>query len=228
MKALGSCLFLALAACGSAYTTSETGHPTFVVPHHIAEGKGEGTDLPPKGAAPSAPAATPSGLPGASPAVAAPGARPPVSSSLPDPEALSMAEQWEYQLLYQNGAPTVEGVQHRVLPKPVSTARRMGRFALELWIGRELIDRVRFDFPIIAAEEKPGVTRRPLHDAPSLAPHAIARIRVSVPASPRATRLVLVDRATMKSQDLPWPPDREPTMAPAAVPELAAPTPNLD
>ena len=55
----------------------------------------------------------------------------------------------------------------------------MGRFALELWIGRELIDRVRFDFPLIAAEETPGVTRRPLHDAPSLVPHAIARIRVS-------------------------------------------------
>ena len=92
----------------------------------------------------------------------------------------------------------------------------MGRFALELWIGRELIDRVRFDFPLIAAEESPGVTRRPLHDAPSLVPHAIARIRVSVPASPRATRLVLVDRATEKMQELPWPPDRQ----------AAAPTPS--
>ncbi len=222
MKALGSCLFLGLAACASGYATTETGHPTFVIPHHIAEGKGEGSDLPPKRTpASGAPTTAASASPAGSSSAAAPAAPPPLSGSAPDPEALSMAEQWEYQMLYQNGAPTVEGVQHRVLPKPVSTPRRMGRFALELWIGKELVDRVRFDFPIIGAEEQPGVKRRPLHDSPSLAPHAIARIRVSLPASPRATRLVLVDRATQKSQDLPWPPDREP----AAVPELAAPTP---
>ena len=140
-----------------------------------------------------------------------------------------MAEQWEYQLLFQKGAPSVESVQKRTRPKPVSTPRRMGRFALELWIGHELIDRVRFDFPLIAAEEKPGVKRRPLHDAPSLAPNAIARIRVSVPASPRATRLVLLDRATEKSQELTWPPDRDrPISVPAAVPDSSAqaPTPN--
>ena len=122
-----------------------------------------------------------------------------------------MAEQWQYQLLFQDGAPRVESVQRQVLAKPVSTPRRMGRFALELWIGHELIERVRFDFPLIAAEETPGKTRRPLHDAPSLAPHAIARIRVSLPASPRATRLVLVDRATGNEQRLPWPPETTPT-----------------
>ena len=122
-----------------------------------------------------------------------------------------MAEQWQYQLLFQNGAPSVESVQHQVLQKPVPTPRRMGRFALELWIGHELIDRVRFDFPLIAAEEPPGVKRRPLHDPPSLLPHAIARIRVSVPASPRATRLVLVDRAAGTEQALPWPPNAEPS-----------------
>jgi hypothetical protein len=130
-----------------------------------------------------------------------------------------MAEQWQYQLLYQNGAPSVERVQKQTLPRPLPTPRRMGRFALELWIGHELIDRVRFDFPLIAAEEQPGVKRRPLHDAPSLAPHAIARIRVSLPASPRATRLILVDRATEQSQELPWPPDR------AASPSVPEPEP---
>jgi hypothetical protein len=147
----------------------------------------------------------------------------PLSGSAPDPEPLMMAEQWQYQLLFQNGAPSVEQVVKQSLPKPISTPRRMGRFALELWIGRELIDRVRFDFPLIAAEEKPGVTRRPLHDAPSMVPHATARIRVSVPASPRATRLVLVDRATEKSQELPWPPDREPSAPTPSVSASASP-----
>jgi len=202
-----------LAACGQGgYATVEPGHPTFVVPHHIAEGKGEGTDLPL-----DADGGTREPLPPPAPAPTVP----PLSGSAPDPEPLLMAEQWQYQLLFQNGAPSVEHVEKQVLKKPISTARRMGRFALELWIGRELIDRVRFDFPLIAAEEQPGIKRRPLHDAPSLAPNAIARIRVSVPASPRATRLVLVDRATDKIQELPWPPDQTPL---APTPAASAPS----
>ncbi len=40
-------------------------------------------------------------------------------------------------------------------PNPVVTARRMGRYAIELWIGQELIERVRFDFPLTAADEAP-------------------------------------------------------------------------
>ena len=194
-----------VAACATGhYATVEPGHPAFVIPHHIAEGKGEGADLPAvaDGGAPAAP------QPSASSSAVAP-ASPPLSGSAPDPEPLLMAEQWQYQMLFQNGSASVESVSKLTLPRPLPTPRRMGRFALELWIGHELIERVRFDFPLIAAEEKPGATRRPLHDAPSLSPHAIARIRVSVPASPRATRLVLVDRATEAARELPWPPDRE-------------------
>jgi hypothetical protein len=203
-----------LAACaGGHYAVVDPGHPAFVVPHHVAEGKGEGSDQPldaDGGARQPLPPPAPEPAP------------PPLSGSAPDPVPLSMAEQWQYQLLFQNGAPSVEHVRKQNLPKPISTPRRMGRFALELWIGRELIDRVRFDFPLIAAEETPGITRRPLHDAPSLVPHATARIVVSLPASPRATRLVLVDRATEKLQELPWPPDREPS---APTPSASASAP---
>jgi hypothetical protein len=199
-----------LAACASGhYATVDPGHAAFVIPHHIAEGKGEGEDLPADAGPPPSHAAA---LP------------PPLSGSAPDPEPLRLAEQWQYALLYADGAASVERVEKHTLPKPAPTPRRMGRFALELWIGHELIERVRFDFPLIAAEETPGVTRRPLHDAPSLAPHATARISVLVPASPRATRLVLVDRATEKFQELPWPPDVEPSPAPP-VGSAAVPTP---
>jgi hypothetical protein len=199
-------VFAVLAACASGhYATVDPGHAAFVIPHHIAEGKGEGEDLPADAGPPPTHAAT---VPAA----------PPLSGSAPDPEPLRTAEQWQYAVIYQAGSVGVEGVEKRVLPKPVATPRRMGRFALELWIGHELIDRVRFDFPLIAAEETPGVTRRPLHDPPSMAPHAVARMSVLVPASPRATRLVLVDRATQKSQDLPWPPDAEPSAPPIAAP----------
>jgi hypothetical protein len=172
-----------LAACASGhYATVDPGHAAFVIPHHIAEGTGEGEDLPPDAGPPPPPLE-----PGPAP--------PPRSGSAPDPDPLLLRQQWQYALLYQGGNVSVEHVAPQTFPKPVTTVRHMGRFALELWIGHELIDRVRFDFPLIAAEEVPGVTRRPLHDAPSLGPNAIARISVLVPASPRATRLVLVDRA---------------------------------
>ena len=227
------CIVLAVViACGGArYQTVDPGHPAFVVSHHVAEGKGEGRQVPtPANSGSEGQLGTLPLPPPASASASAP-ASPLLSGSAPDPQPLSMAEQWQYQLLFQNGAPSVEQVEKQILPKPISTPRRMGRFALELWIGRELIDRVRFDFPLIAAEETPGATRRPLHDAPSLVPHATARIRVSVPASPRATRLVLVDRATEKVQELPWPPDRQPsaptptTTASAPPPASAAPPP---
>jgi hypothetical protein len=221
------------AACaGGQYATVDPGHPAYVIPHHIAEGKGEGSDAPA-----DADGGAREPLP---PPVAPPPAAPPLSGSAPDPEPLVMAEQWRFQLLFQNGAPHVEHVEPQTLPKPVPTPRRMGRFALELWIGHELIDRVRFDFPLIAAEETPGVTRRPLHDNPSMAANALARVIVSLPASPRATRLMLVDRASNQVQELPWPPDQTPkaptpsagspslppsTSAAAPTPSASAPAP---
>jgi hypothetical protein len=199
-----------VAACASGhYATVDPGYAAFVIPHHIAEGKGEGEDLPVDAGPPveTHPAAE---LP----------PPPPLSGSAPDPDPLSLREQWHYALLYEGGNVSVEHVEKRTSPKPVATVRHMGRFALELWIGHELIDRVRFDFPLIAAEMTPGSGRHPLHDAPSLGPHAIARMSVLIPASPRATRLVLVDRASGKAQEIPWPPDREPS-APSAVPSAA-------
>jgi len=206
--ALGLAVLLSSACSTGHYATVEPGHPAYVVTHHIAEGKGEGEDLPQQ-SRPPAPVALPP---------------PPLSGSAPDPEPLRLANQWQYSMLFQNGAPNVERVEAKTLSQPQATARHMGRFALELWIGHELIERVRFDFPLIAAEERPGITRRPLHDTPSLIPNAISRVTVLVPASPRATRLVLVDRATEKVAELPWPPDREPSAVPGAV--SAAPAPS--
>jgi hypothetical protein len=100
----------------------------------------------------------------------------------------------------------VAGVEKVVLPRPVATARRVGRFAVELWIGRELVDRVRFDFPLLAGEGAPPEgARRPLHPAPSMG-GVESHERVRVPDSDRATYAVLVDRLAGTSQPLEWPP----------------------
>lgn len=128
-------------------------------------------------------------------------------SHAPDPEPLRLDAQWEYELRHVDGRVTVARVTSRRLAAPAVTVRRTGRWALELWIGRELVDRVRFDFPLLAAETPREGSRRPLHEPATFAPGLDATVVVLVPASPRATRLELVDRATGAVERLPWPPD---------------------
>lgn len=129
----------------------------------------------------------------------------------PDPEPLRIADQWEYELAWDAGVMKVVSAKAKRFPTPVVTARKMGRFAIELWIGPELVERVRFDFPLLAAEDDPG------HRAgPSFDKGAHVRQRVLVPAAPRARRARLVDRATSEVVALPWPPDA--AAAPSASP----------
>jgi hypothetical protein len=69
----------------------------------------------------------------------------------------------------------------------------MGRFEAELWIGCELIDRIRFDFPLLAgqAPSKDAVAQH----RPDFETHGRFVTTVMVPNSERATRLELRDRA---------------------------------
>jgi len=177
------------ACAGGRYSTSPEGQPSLVFPAHFAEGK----------AKPDA---------GSDAAVAAPPEPPKRLGSLPDPEPLRTERQWQYEFAYDAGAVRVASVRAMLYPKPVVTARKMGRYAVELWIGRELVDRVRFDFPAVAADEPDSARRRPISEAPKLSAEARVVQRVLVPASPRATRALLVDRATEQAVELPWPPDR--------------------
>jgi hypothetical protein len=128
--------------------------------------------------------------------------------SLPDPKPLRLAEQYEYLLAYDKGEVSIAEVSAKRFQQPVVTTRKMGRFAIELWIGSELVDRVRFDFPLLAAEgaDLEGLASK--GKQPSLAAGASSTVRVLVPASPRAVSALLVDRATGTETPLEWPPDR--------------------
>lgn len=131
-------------------------------------------------------------------------ADPPPGGFAPDPPPLKTKHQYELQLLYREGEIQLAGVRRVELPKPVETARRMGRFAIELHVGKELVDRVRFDFPLLGADEFAG-RKRP-HDAPpSFERKLTTRTTVRIPHSERATKARLVDRATGRIVELPWP-----------------------
>jgi hypothetical protein len=131
-------------------------------------------------------------------------AGPPPSGYLPDPTPLVTRHQWVVDLGYRSGAVVFGGARRVELTKPAGTPRAMGRFALELFIGKELIDRVRFDFPLLGADEYADTPRR--WDSPlSFERHLSTRAAVILPHSERATRAVLVDRATGNMWALPWP-----------------------
>jgi len=127
--------------------------------------------------------------------------------SLPDPSPLALASQWELQLEYDQGKLALAGATKREFDTPRTTPRQMGRFAVELWIGQELIDRVRFDFPLLSPPAEKETTRA-LHAPVTLDRGVRTRQTVLVPDSPRATRAVLIDRASGSETPLPWPPDR--------------------
>jgi len=200
------------AGCSSArYGASETGAPSVTFPAHFAEGH-TGKD----GGPPSEPdAAAASKAPAASSASGSPRKMPP---SLPDPEPISTRDQLEFVFDYDRGAVKVRSVRAVTLDRPASTPRKLGRFAVELWIGHELVDRVRFDFPLLAADEAEAPGRRPLHDSPRFGPGAETSQKVVVPRSDRATSAVLVDRLTGATTPLVWPPvlTEEPPPAPSA------------
>jgi hypothetical protein len=73
----------------------------------------------------------------------------------------------------------------------------MGRFALELFEGPTLIERVRFDFPLLGAADGDASV--------ALTPKLRTRIGVVFPATVRGTRLELWDRASNRRWTLPWP-----------------------
>jgi len=121
----------------------------------------------------------------------------------PDPPPLVTRRQWVIKLGYKSGQLSFRGAQRLELPKPLPTPRSFGRFAVELYVGKELVDRVRFDFPLLGADDV-GDDAPPGH-GPRFTALLSTQASVTVPYSERATRAVLVDRASGAVWPLPWP-----------------------
>jgi len=125
-----------------------------------------------------------------------------IAPTPPDPAPLVVQSQWVLDLRWDRGDVWLLGVRKIALPAPQPTPRVMGRFALELFEGPTLIERVRFDFPLLGVPDVPdsGIRR-----TPSLTDKLRTRIGVVFPATERGTRLELVDRATGRRWPVPWP-----------------------
>lgn len=204
MSAARLAVLLAVACSPARVPLPTEATPGVTFPMHVAEGKGEGS---PVSSAKPSPPPPPSAPPRGSP---------------PDPEPLRIAQQYEFHVIWDDYRVRVQSVRPVTFRQPIVTERRMGRFALELWVGHELIERVRFDFPLLAAEDPTPGKRRPLHEPPTFAGSTL-QAKVLVPASPRARRAVIVDRATGNETALAWPPvPTSASKAPAAAAGAAA------
>jgi hypothetical protein len=126
----------------------------------------------------------------------------------PDPKPTSTRDWFAFEFKFVQGAAHLQSAHRVQTAKPRDAVRVVGRYAVELWIGCELLDRVRFSFPLQAAEGPANTgPRHALHEQPSLTARGDLRATVLVPFSDRATRAELVDRSAGTREALAWPPD---------------------
>ena len=146
----------------------------------------------------------------------------PRAGFVPDPAGVASTKQWTFEVQVRQGVPTLGVVKSSTLDKPITTARVLGRFAIEFWIGKELLDRVRFDVPLL---EDPTKRKNRRSGSPEFAVNT--RLSVRMADSSRATSVVFVDRATGDAKTFAWPPGSDgrlvPLQAPASVSADAGP-----
>jgi hypothetical protein len=134
-------------------------------------------------------------------------ADPPKGGYPPDPPAIASRKQWSIRVSAKSGKVTVDRATARTLAQPAETPRIFGRFALELYIGRELLDRIRFDMPLMGDEGsskgRSGLPR------PNFGEGVTVPQTVRIADNPRAAYLQLVDRKTGTTQRYAWPPEAD-------------------
>jgi hypothetical protein len=139
-------------------------------------------------------------------------ADPPKTGRAPDPPAVPNRKQWVFDIRVFDGAITVAHVEPVRVSKPFGTARVMGRYALELYIGNELLDRIRFDAPLTGDGPPERDSKRPF--ARPTFDRVRTRVMVQMADAPRATYVVVVDRAKDTAQRFWWPPEESGKLVP--------------
>lgn len=115
----------------------------------------------------------------------------------PDPTPLSADAVFILSVHYDKGVVSIAKVRREKLAAKGTVERHMGRFAAELLSGPTLIERIRFDFPLINDDSKASeVYEKGLNVA----------VDVRIPDSDRPNKLEIWDRATDKRWKFDYPP----------------------
>lgn len=142
----------------------------------------------------------------------------------PDPPGVVAKKQWVFDLEYRNGKAGVRKVEPIFLNNPAATARVMGRFAVELWVGKELLDRMRFEVPLL---DDPSMHRKGALSGPRFG-NVSTHMRVRIADNPRATYVAVVDRSTGDVQRFAWPPEADGRLVPLVAPNAPSASPATD
>lgn len=142
-------------------------------------------------------------------------------SAQPDPSPTETQAYYELELRHCEGNVYVVHTQRVELDRPTTLPTKMGRFAVELWIGHELLERSRFDFPLLGAE----TNESGLYSSAKFGPKADVTWTVLVSERVRANQAWVVDRLTGKRWDLDWPPGDTPRAARSKEPDEPCPSP---
>lgn len=137
---------------------------------------------------------------------------PPRSGYAPDPPPQASRKQWLLKLVVRESRPRIQEAKLYEIPKPLATSRMMGRYAFELYVGKELLDRLRFNVPLLGEGPPEGHAKRAL--ARPRFDQVSVKLSIQIADQPRATRARLLDRATGEEQHFSWPPDAEGKLVP--------------
>jgi hypothetical protein len=130
----------------------------------------------------------------------------------PDPPAHASKKQWLLTIAARAGKVSAESATSSLLTQPAESPRVVGRFALELYVGPELLDRVRFNVPLMGDGPVEHSRKRAYHNPDTDAVTTSLKVRFA--DSPRAAYLVLVDRFTDERQRFEWPPSADGKLIP--------------
>ncbi|MBI2391769.1 MAG: hypothetical protein HYV09_19420 [Deltaproteobacteria bacterium] len=115
----------------------------------------------------------------------------------PDPTPLVSDAVFVLTVKFDKGTVSIVNVKREKLATKAAVDRRFGRFAAELLSGPTLVERVRFDFPLINDDSVASeVYEKGL----------VVQIDVKIPDSDRPNKLEIWDRANDKRWSFPYPP----------------------
>lgn len=115
----------------------------------------------------------------------------------PDPTPLVADAVFVLSIRFDKGKVSIVKVVREKLPKKAAVPRKLGRFAVELLSGPTVVERVRFDFPLIHDDDVAGE---------AYAKGLDVTVDVRVPDSDRPNKLEIWDRATDKRWKYTYPP----------------------
>ena len=119
----------------------------------------------------------------------------------PDPSPLACESVFVLTVKWDKGALSLDKARREKLLVKSVLPRKFGRFAAELYVGPTLLERLRFDIPLLTDDDSTSA---------AYGKGLVTSVDVKIPESDRPTRLEIWDRATDQRWVYPYPPKLTP------------------